>query len=143
MFALLAFVAAGTFVRGARGNSTSLVVDHNPVSDTGQCDKCNEVNLCPSGGQPGTATCLPVVCRAVCECRQGLLEPPAAPPIAILPPPTPEWDQPSTEQFCACTAFRALTKCQTDLCKEKILQAMEIVGCKTQVRNAQGIGQNR
>merc|ERR1719240_244673 len=72
-------------------------------------------NLCPEGAEAGTPECLPVVCKTVCECRQGLPDPIAAPPIAILPPPEPEWDKAQRMQFCACAASRRLSECTTPL----------------------------
>merc|ERR550537_1977547 len=112
MLAFLLPLAAASLVRGRAGVGTA-----------------------SGSGDPGTKNCMPVVCRAICECRQGLPEPPYRPPIAILPPPLPEWDQTQTQQFCGCTALR-LADCATDLCREKIRLVQELMHCDGAVENA-------
>merc|ERR1719408_1065568 len=105
----------------------------------GPCEKCKIENLCAGqmNPEPGTPECMPVVCKAVCECRQGLPEPPKAPPIAILPPPPPVWTKDQTVKFCACVGVR-MVDCSTQHCRDKIAQVMEIVQCENNTPNAAG-----
>ena len=134
---LLPALATGALVRGAvRGGQ-------DPVYIPGPCEKCRIENLCAGqvDPKPGTAECMPVVCRAVCECRQGLPEPPEAPPIAILPPPPPVWTDAQTVKFCACVGVRA-TQCGTQHCRDKIKTVMEIVQCSAKTPNANLVGSN-
>jgi len=103
---------------------------------TGPCSKCNIETLCPdvpedpeTGLVWGQAECLPVVCMAICSCREGLPEPPSHPPdLAILPPPLPDWNKEETTLFCSCAATREVN-CATDLCREKINQVRDLVHC--------------
>merc|ERR1719515_602239 len=107
--------------------------DESTMSFHPNCEKCKLANLCPEGATAGTPECLPVVCKTICECRQGLPEPIAAPPIAILPPPEPDWTKAERMQFCACASSRRLTECTTQLCRQKVKSVLDIIQCKCAV----------
>ena len=121
---------------GVRLHNTTEAADQTtmlPGIFQGPCTKCQPELLC-AGQQPiepGTPSCLPVVCSAVCECRIGLPDVPLPMPIAIVPltPPEPKWTDPQVVKFCACVGVR-LANCGSDLCKSKIKEVMEIVKCE-------------
>merc|ERR1719399_269719 len=128
---------------GAKGNATKVdqpdepalkaAYDESTMSFHPNCEKCKLANLCPEGATAGTPECLPVVCKTICECRQGLPEPIAAPPIAILPSPEPDWTKAERMQFCACASSRRLTECTTQLCRQKVKSVLDIIQCQCAV----------
>lgn len=142
MFSLVASLAFGSLVLQTNSTTNSATAcpkgpaEPGWVTADGGCDKCNQVNLCagqpigPDGcpGTVGTPDCMPIVCKAVCTCRRGLPEPPTGPPIKILPPPPPEWNDAQTVDFCSCMATKALD-CTTDVCRNKLKVVAQIVDC--------------
>ena len=134
--------AAGVVLKGAEpANGTHALVQkyvQGPVFDgtdeqfpNEPCAKCKMENLCGSDplATAGTETCMPVVCRSVCECRIGLPHVPLPAPVAIVPPPGPTWTLVQTAGFCSCIGVR-LADCGTELCRTKIGQVQEVAGCK-------------